>query len=112
MNWIDEDQGAMPLSHPWLDVWTSLNGPETVGFTYDARKNTMLGPWNPYRSRLDRFVCRLHDFEADDISMVGTEKIPNLLHPTSGKGRHGLMLPIFPSDHFGLLMRLRIRSQS
>jgi hypothetical protein len=51
------------------------------------------------RLRLDRAFCRLLGAWAlDSVELVGTEAIPGVQHEGQA---------VLPSDHFGLLLRLR-----
>ena len=62
------------------------------------------------RLRLDRFLCCLPSFELVNIEMVGTQAIPGV-HYAKQKKVKGLQtvvqLPVLPSDHYGLVLRLR-----
>jgi hypothetical protein len=78
------------------------------GYTYDGRTNGMIG--GALQGRLDRFWCRLEDFDAESIEMVGTEPIPGLRCDrdfTNGEGFRRVSVPVFPSDHYGLLLKIR-----
>lgn len=80
------------------------------GYTYDGRTNGMIG--GALQGRLDRFWCRLQDFDAESIEMVGTEPIPGLRCDRefkNGEGFRRASLPVFPSDHYGLLLKIRRR---
>jgi hypothetical protein len=62
------------------------------------------------QKRLDRLFCHLRDFEAQSIEMVGTELIPGLSYAKERKVKGKVqttMLPVLPSDHFGLLLKLK-----
>jgi tyrosyl-DNA phosphodiesterase 2 len=60
------------------------------------------------KGRLDRFFCRLADFTIQSIEMVGKDPIPGLTYEKPGWGRNPKTktLPVLPSDHFGLLLKL------
>ncbi|KAK9819176.1 hypothetical protein WJX81_007571 [Elliptochloris bilobata] len=110
LNWIDAEQGPLALPPGWMDPWPMLRAHDP-GFTYDASANRMLGGWNPHRSRLDRFCLRLHAWDADRIAMEGRSAIPDAFVLDYTDIRTGQHLPILPSDHFGLLLQLRQRTQ-
>lgn len=59
-----------------------------------------------FRTRLDRVFAKLADWEPESIEMVGQEAIPGLLHTKVRRGKE-VQLPVLPSDHYGLLLRLR-----
>ena len=61
---------------------------------------------NSFRTRLDRVFARLADWEPESIEMVGQEPIPGLVHTKTRRGKE-VQLPVLPSDHYGLLLRLR-----
>ena len=105
MNWDDAEEGRLSGRLPggWQDAWAVLHG-EQGGFTYDGVVNPMLN--NRIRKRLDRFVCRLHAYELARVEMLGTEKLPGKEFTREYKGGVKLV-PVVPSDHFGLLLTLR-----
>ncbi|KAG0564166.1 hypothetical protein M758_8G084500 [Ceratodon purpureus] len=108
MNWDDKKDGPPPLPSDWFDAWLHLR-PGQDGFTYDTKANRMLSGQRSLQKRLDRLFCRLRDFEAVSIEMVGTEAIPDLTYSKEKKvkGQVQVMkLPVLPSDHFGLLLKL------
>jgi tyrosyl-DNA phosphodiesterase 2 len=105
MNWDDAEEGQLSGRLPggWVDGWSVLHG-ESGGWTYDGVANPMLN--NRIRKRLDRFVCRLHSFELARIELLGTEAVPGKTYRREWKGSVKLV-PVVPSDHFGLLLTLR-----
>jgi tyrosyl-DNA phosphodiesterase 2 len=87
-----------------VDLWSKLN-PNDPGFTYDGKKNGMLGPYNRFRTRLDRVMVKMTDWKPTLIKMVGTEQIVKSSGPATykKKSKKGVVkLPLLPSDHFGL----------
>ncbi|KAF2304928.1 hypothetical protein GH714_000516 [Hevea brasiliensis] len=113
MNWDDELDGQFPLPDGWVDAWTELR-PGDNGWTYDTMSNRMLSGNRTLQKRLDRFVCNLRDFRISEIEMIGMEAIPGLSHIKEKKVRKEVMmlkLPIFPSDHYGLLLTISGRLQ-
>jgi tyrosyl-DNA phosphodiesterase 2 len=72
MNWDEEEDGPFPLPDGWVDAWTELR-PGEDGWTYDTQANPMLSGNPKLQRRLDRFVCRLPDFDMDSIEMIGKE---------------------------------------
>ncbi|KAL8197906.1 hypothetical protein R6Q57_030064 [Mikania cordata] len=107
MNWDDKLDGDFPLSDGWIDAWTELN-PKEFGWTYDTKSNLMLSANRKLQKRLDRFLISLHDFKVESIEMVGTEAIPEVTYMKQKKGGKELELPVFPSDHFGLLLTMKL----
>lgn len=99
MNWSPDD-GVPPLPGGWCDAFVHLHGAtgEQEGLTYDARSNPMLKKGNRLRRRLDRIFCKLRRWRLEGLEMVGRQALPGL----QWEGR-----PVLPSDHFGLLLRLR-----
>ena len=100
MNWEESTDGAFPLLLKWKDAWLSLR-PEEDGYTYDTRSNGMLHHSRMLQRRLDRFVCKLKDFEMISVDIIGTEVIPGISYKSNGK-----KLPVFPSDHYGLILTI------
>ena len=80
-----------------MDAWLQLR-PADPGYTYDVRENKMLPNKRKLQLRLDRAFCKLPGWELESIDRVGMEAIP-------GKEFEGR--PVLPSDHYGLLMKLR-----
>ncbi|CAL5345675.1 unnamed protein product [Camellia sinensis] len=124
MNWDEELDGQFPLPEGWVDAWVQYR-PGENGWTFDTKSNQMLsGNW-PLQKRLDRFVCNLRDFKIRRIDMVGMEAIPGLsyckkklidmealpgLSYCKKKGKNKkLMVPVLPSDHYGLLLTICIK---
>jgi tyrosyl-DNA phosphodiesterase 2 len=61
------------------------------------------------QKRLDRFACKFSDFKVDNIEMIGKEAIPGITYIKEKKVRQeirNLELPVFPSDHFGLVLTI------
>ena len=56
LNWDEATARAPPLPPGWEDAWL-VAGDGTEGYTYDAKRNEMLGGW--LRKRLDRAFCKL-----------------------------------------------------
>ena len=91
----DENQQLDPA---YQDIWAALH-PEQAGFTEDTERNTMrlLHTGKPKQVRFDRMLLRSRPpgWQAEAIELIGTEPIA------------GSTPDIFPSDHFGLVSRLR-----
>eukprot|EP00736_Rhodelphis_marinus_P014163 Rmarinus@m.14495 len=75
-NWISRD-GAMDLNPRWMDAWSHICrrrgdyvDPDSCA-TYDGTKNRMTP--SGLKNRLDRFICKLEDFEIDSMQLLGTE---------------------------------------
>ena len=80
------------------------------GFTYDAKANGMLT--GNLRGRVDRVFYKLRDYDLEGVEMVGREPIPNLTYQKERSIKRVKQLvdmPVFPSDHFGLLVTIRGR---
>lgn len=108
MNWDDKLDGRFPLREEWVDAWEELR-PNENGWTYDTKSNSMLSANRTLQKRLDRFLCNLHDFKITSIDMIGREAIPGLTYCKEKKVRKevkNLVLPVLPSDHFGLLLTI------
>nr|CAB3499126.1 unnamed protein product [Digitaria exilis] len=108
MNWDDKGDGPFPLPDGWIDPWTELK-PGEDGLTYDTKANVMLSANRKLQKRLDRFVCKLSDFKVESIEMIGKEAIPGITYIKEKKVRQEtrqLVLPVFPSDHFGLVLTI------
>ncbi|TVU30972.1 hypothetical protein EJB05_22631, partial [Eragrostis curvula] len=108
MNWDDKGDGPFPLPDGWIDAWVELK-PGNEGWTYDTKANGMLSTNRKLQKRLDRFVCNLEDFRIDSIEMIGTEAIPGVSYLKEKKVRKEIRkveLPVFPSDHFGLILTI------
>ncbi|NP_001130134.1 Endonuclease/Exonuclease/phosphatase family [Zea mays] len=108
MNWDDKGDGPFPLQDGWTDAWVELK-PGEDGWTYDTKANGMLSGNRKLQKRLDRFVCKLADFKMDSIEMIGKEAIPGVSYFKEKKIRkenQRIELPVFPSDHFGLVLTI------
>lgn len=108
MNWDDKLDGRFPFVEGWFDAWEMLR-PAEIGWTYDTKSNKMLTGNRALQKRLDRFICRLTDFEISCIEMIGTEAIPGVKYCKQKKLKNKiqeLTLPVLPSDHFGLLLTI------
>ena len=66
------------------------------------------------RKRLDRLFCHLDDFELESIERVGMDPIPGVTYEKETKMKkkpaQSVRLPVLPSDHFGLLLKISPRS--
>ncbi|XP_026461100.1 uncharacterized protein LOC113362817 isoform X3 [Papaver somniferum] len=108
INWDEKKDGPFPLPEGWVDAWTELK-PGDSGYTYDTKSNQMISANWPLRMRLDPFVCNFQDFKICEIEMIGMEAIPGLSYRKEKKLRgqlQELMLPVLPSDHYGLLLTI------
>ena len=107
-NWFEDSDGPFPLPDGWIDSWTELR-PRENGWTFDTASNLMLCASKPYQNRPDRFVCNLRDFNLSAIDMIGTEALPGLSFLKkrwAGNRYHKLVLPVWPSDHYGLVLKV------
>ncbi|KAG8066686.1 hypothetical protein GUJ93_ZPchr0004g39674 [Zizania palustris] len=108
MNWDDKGDGPFPLPDGWVDAWAELK-PGDDGWTYDTKANGMLSGNRNQQKRMDRFVCRLSNFKIDDVEMIGKEAIPGVSfyrEKIVDEVVHKRKLPVFPSDHFGLVLTI------
>ncbi|KAL8104023.1 hypothetical protein AgCh_028301 [Apium graveolens] len=108
MNWDDKLDGQVPLPDGWTDAWTETR-PGELGYTYDTKSNKMLSGNRTLQKRLDRFLCSLHDYKIDGIEMIGMEAIPGLSYSKEKKVKKEvktIVLPVLPSDHYGLLLTI------
>ncbi|KAK1379003.1 Tyrosyl-DNA phosphodiesterase 2 [Heracleum sosnowskyi] len=108
MNWDDKLDGQVPLPDGWNDAWTELR-PGELGYTYDTKTNKMLSGNRALQKRLDRFLCSLLDYKIDGIEMIGMEAIPGLSYSKEKKVKKEvkhIVLPVLPSDHYGLLLTI------
>ncbi|RZC65680.1 hypothetical protein C5167_009367, partial [Papaver somniferum] len=108
MNWDDKLDGQFPLPDGWVDAWSELK-PGDNGYTYDTKSNQMLSGNRTLQKRLDRFMCNLQDFKICGIELIGREELPGLSYCKEKKVKgklQKLMLPVLPSDHYGLLLTI------
>ncbi|XP_073314093.1 uncharacterized protein [Primulina huaijiensis] len=108
MNWDDKLDGGFPLAGEWIDAWTELR-PGEIGWTYDTKSNKMLCGNRTLQKRLDRFVCKLKNFKVGEIEMIGMDAVEGLsyIKEKRVKGQvTKLVLPVLPSDHYGLLLTI------
>ena len=101
LNWTAGPRGAgadQPGSAAGLtDAWSRLR-PDEAGFTYDCARNTCVRP--PHQGRLDRVLARFVGAQPTAISFVGTQP---LSRHAAVAWANGPRVPVYPSDHFGLL---------
>jgi tyrosyl-DNA phosphodiesterase 2 len=95
-NMRDSENGR--IGEPYRDVWPMLR-PDDDGFTEDTTINLMrLDSKNKQRHvRFDRVLLKGGGWAATDVELLGTEPISSELPR------------VFPSDHFGVLCRLKPR---
>mmetsp|Transcript_16352 Transcript_16352/g.36793 ORF Transcript_16352/g.36793 Transcript_16352/m.36793 type:complete len:125 (-) Transcript_16352:44-418(-) len=124
MNWDDErkrSKGIDPeimslMDDNWIDAWRSLYKKEE-GYTYDAKSNPMLR--GNLRRRFDRFLLKFRNSSLDRVEesvLIGLHQIPGIQWEKSvnnwstgkptGETR---LLPVLPSDHYGLKASLSIK---
>ncbi|KAK3021720.1 hypothetical protein RJ639_046066 [Escallonia herrerae] len=111
MNWDDKLDGQFPFPDGWTDAWAQLR-PGDSGLTYDTKSNEMLSGNRTLQKRLDRFICSLRDFKINGIVMIGKEAIPGLSYCKEKKTKKevkNLILPVLPSDHYGLLLTICVQ---
>ena len=87
------------LSDKIDDVWEKLGSPDDTRYTWDCLKNDNQIKDSPIRARYDRLFIRHQDlndathFHPVSIELVGTDRLP---------------CGMFPSDHWGLFVRLSV----
>ena len=90
------------------DAWLALGHNHKDGFTYNTAINNMSKfairkshhkNTRVYRERLDRFFIRNRHFQLSTINIIGNKKIEENIHNKKY---------IFPSDHFGLTLTLKL----
>lgn len=122
LNWDDERKRSSGIDKPllsalgsdWSDAWLD-SWPGKEGYTYDSRENAMLK--GNLRRRFDRcllFRRKPTELVTEQVKMIGTDPIPGLEwrkapHPMA-KNRAMTVVPVLPSDHFGLFVKIQNRS--
>jgi len=104
LNWTEQRDGPLHLPEGWCDAWAEVR-PGEKGYTYDSRANAMLLGF--LQIRMDRFLTHVGQcFEMTGMEMVGTKPVgkATYVHPKSAK-----VLPVLPSDHFGVLLTLKLK---
>lgn len=105
LNWNAQD-GDPPLPARWQDAWSTLR-PRDQGLTYDKATNQMLGTRpTKWGRRLDRILCKLSSLRLQRIEMVGRDPIPGAVRRKQERNRSISVLPVLPSDHYGLFLEL------
>ena len=103
-NWQDpKDGNALAFVEPqgeWLDVWEEASS-DNPGFTYDGKLNGMLA--HRWRNRFDRILMHGSAIAWGNAHLIGTEKVEGgLTYEKRTKSGGTRVLPVFPSDHFGV----------
>ncbi|CAD6205616.1 unnamed protein product [Miscanthus lutarioriparius] len=97
---------------PGPPTWDQMFSKERVGQANESVRT--LGAFRNLQKRLDRFVCKLSDFKVESIEMIGEEVIPGVTYIKEKKVRQEicqLVLPVLPSDHFGLVLTISSQSE-
>lgn len=109
MNWDEDSDGHFPLPGEWYDAWSILR-PRDDGWTYDTKSNRMLMHSKlVLQKRLDRFLCKLKDFEIVSIHMIGTDAIHQVKYSSKSKSNSKKKPSVLPSDHYGLILTLCLK---
>jgi len=100
---IDEQvDGQVVPPLPWQDVWSTAHSRDP-GYTFDVKRNQMMAQQDVWarshnaRLRYDRFWARLSYYEVGRCELLGTERLQDVSEP------------VWPSDHFGLLLELELK---
>lgn len=105
--------GRFRLPSSWQDAWLEVHRgrePEDLGFTFDALRNQMvwrMDGWarnNRAQLRYDRFWVRLSRYMVTQMELLGTETIQG--------DDPAQETPVWPSDHFGVLMTLALAEEN
>jgi endonuclease/exonuclease/phosphatase family metal-dependent hydrolase len=104
MNWRNSND-SFPLETGWIDAWEHLR-PHKPGYTYDTENNPSLKGRKMLCERLDRFLCKLKNFELVDIEIVGKEEIPVVVPSESTVEFQNQSVVV--SDHYGLILTVRV----
>ncbi|TVU38936.1 hypothetical protein EJB05_12333, partial [Eragrostis curvula] len=116
MSWDDHTDLPFPLPAGWVDAWTHISPrPKTsssgadYGTTCDGdwveRIGFAAGGCIGPRKRSDKFVCKLPDYELNDIELIGS-------HRQAGAGAQYYSvsrrenLEFRPSCHYGLILTI------
>jgi tyrosyl-DNA phosphodiesterase 2 len=86
-SWDDKVDLPFPLLDGWVDAWMELKN-SGFSYMYDAlwnrdprrtgsRSRKSLNETAITQRRLDRFVCKLKDYELKDVELIGTENRMN-----------------------------------
>lgn len=122
LNWDDERKRSTGIDKPllsvlggdWSDAWLDAC-PGKEGYTYDSKESAMLK--GNLRRRFDRcllFRRKPKELVIEEVKMIGRDAIPGLEwrkapHPMA-KNQAMTVVPVLPSDHFGLLVKIQNRS--
>lgn len=91
-----EDENSTIGESEYTDLWSHLH-PDEYGWTMNRDINLYLKHSRYRNSRFDRILLKSKVWEAKSIEIIGGEPI----NPGTPGG-----LPLFPSDHFGLVATL------
>lgn len=53
-----------------------------------------------------RIICKLRDWRLGSIELVGNQPLPGVTYSHRFRNGGSKELPVLPSDHFGLLLKL------
>eukprot|EP00521_Asterionellopsis_glacialis_P011012 CAMPEP_0195308184 /NCGR_PEP_ID=MMETSP0707-20130614/38092_1 /TAXON_ID=33640 /ORGANISM="Asterionellopsis glacialis, Strain CCMP134" /LENGTH=466 /DNA_ID=CAMNT_0040372443 /DNA_START=341 /DNA_END=1741 /DNA_ORIENTATION=- len=124
LNWDDERKRSAGADKPllsllgdgWCDAWKETR-PTEEGYTYDSKESQMLK--GNLRRRFDRCLFLSRKPKEIDITqtfLIGKEPIPDLQwkkdpHPLA-RNQQVSFVPVLPSDHFGLVAKIRIATNT
>lgn len=97
----------------WLDTWPTLMGVEDPGYTFDGATNPACVRDRQEQMRYDRVMVKHCGVLApSSICMIGTDPVsPSMAETLPRCDKQalgpGLLQMLKPSDHYGLLARLR-----
>ena len=113
LNWDEKNDGSTFAGledDSWVDAWVELKGASDFGFTYDAKANGNL--YGGMKKRLDRMLIRIDEmakdaFVMEAIELVGTSPVVPELEYEKKVGKSMKTKKVYPSDHFGILLKLK-----
>ncbi|KAJ3670459.1 hypothetical protein LUZ60_010783 [Juncus effusus] len=82
-----------------------LNNWRNVVFGGDMNWNEASDRLPPIQKRLDRFLCKLEDFRLVNVYKIGLDPIPRVSYQNETRKS----VPVYPSDHYGLLLTIELK---
>ncbi|TNE47377.1 MAG: hypothetical protein EP343_19575 [Deltaproteobacteria bacterium] len=98
-----DDETLEPLPTGWVDAWTTLY-PNDPGWTRDSEVNKMLR--YPSQQRIDRIFIRSQNYKLVQMEILGLTPLDPDVYDLDPEQ------PIYPSDHFGLLLEIKHKADA